>query len=303
MAIGVLIGGMLLASANNFLTVYLGIETLSILSYALASFKRDDGKSTEGGLKYALYGGVTSGVMLFGMAHLYGVLGTIQFAEVAQSMATLDRGQTLILLPSFVLLFAGLGYKIACVPFHMWSPDVYEGSPFPVTAFFAIVPKLAGIAVLVRVSHVFFGQAGALQDAWSNLLQVVAILTMTLGNVLAIGQDSVKRMLAYSSISHAGVMLIGVLSIDAVGASALLFYGVIYLFMTLGAFGIASLVADQFDSDRFETFDGLMKSHPLMSVMMILIMFSLGGIPHLLALWPSTVFWRLLWARGFIPWQ
>lgn len=278
-SIGVLIGGMLLASANNLLTVYLGIETLSILSYVLASFKRDDKKSTEAGIKYALYGGITSGIMLFGMGHIYGILGTIQFSEIADQILGLERLQLLILFPSFVLVFAGLGYKVACVPFHMWSPDVYEGSPIPVTTFFAIVPKLAGIAVMVRVSYVFFSQAGMLQDAWIGLLQVVAILTITVGNILAIGQKSVKRMLAYSSISHAGFMLIGVLIIDQIGVSALLFYGFVYLFMTLGAFGITAFLSDQFDSDRFEAFEGLIKYHPFMSMVMIIIMLSLGGLP------------------------
>ncbi|MCY4644593.1 MAG: NADH-quinone oxidoreductase subunit N [Bacteriovoracales bacterium] len=279
LAMGVLVGGMLLASANNFLTVYLGIETLSILSYVLAALKRNDGKSTEAGIKYALYGGITSGVMLFGMAHLYGILGTIHFSEVLESLSTLDQTKMLILLPSFVLVFVGLGYKIACVPFHMWSPDVYEGSPIPVTTFFAIVPKIAGIAVIVRITHIFFDKSGVLQDSWVGFLQVVAILTITLGNILAIGQKSVKRMLAYSSISHAGFMLIGVLVIDQIGISAICFYGVIYLFMTLGAFGITSFLGDQFNSDRFGIFDGLIKSHPFMSIAMIIIMFSLGGIP------------------------
>ena len=279
LTIGVLLGGMLLASANNFLTVYIGIETLSILSYALASLRRSDGKSAEAGIKYALYGGVTSGIMLFGMGHIYGILGTIHFSEILGGISELERSQLLILLPSFILVFAGLGYKIACVPFHMWSPDVYEGSPIPVTAFFAIVPKLAGIAVMVRVSYVFFGQAGILQDSWVGLLQVVAILTMTVGNILAIGQKSVKRMLAYSSISHAGFILVGILVIDNAGVAAIIFYGVVYLFMNLGAFGITLFLSNQLNSDRFEIFDGLVKGHPLMSIMMTVIMFSLGGVP------------------------
>ena len=276
---GVLVGGMLLASANNLLIVYLGIETLSILSYVLACLRREDEKSTEAGIKYALYGGITSGVMLFGMSHIYGVLGTIQFSEIAKIVLDLERLQLLILLPSLVLVFVGLGYKVACVPFHMWAPDVYEGSPIPVTTFFAVVPKLAGIAVMVRISSIFFNQAGMLQDSWVGLLQVVAILTMTVGNILAIGQKSVKRMLAYSSISHAGFMLIGVLLIDQMGVAALLFYGFVYLFMTLGAFGITSFLSNQFGTDRFAVFDGLMKSHPFMSIVMIIMMLSLAGLP------------------------
>ncbi len=279
LALGVLLGGMLLASANNLLTVYLGIETLSILSYVLASLKKNDGKSTEAGLKYAIYGGVTSGIMLFGMSHIYGVLGTIQFSEIVGIVQGIDKTQALILLPSFVLVFAGLGYKIACVPFHMWSPDVYEGSPIPVTTFFAIVPKIAGIAVLVRITYTFFNYESDISEAWSTLVQLVAILTMTIGNILAIGQKSVKRMLAYSSIAHAGFMLMGVLVIDIAGTSALIYYSLAYLFMTLVAFGVATYLGDYYDSDRFDIFNGLSKIHPVMTIIMAIVMFSLAGIP------------------------
>ena len=156
MVIGVLIGGMILSSANNMLMIYIGIETLSILSYALAAFKKNDERSTEAGLKYSLYGGISSGVMLFGMSHIFGTLGTIQFSSVIPLLGELSAIQVAILIPSFIMFFAGIGYKIASVPFHMWSPDVYEGSPLPVTTFFSIVPKMAGIAILVRVSMVFF---------------------------------------------------------------------------------------------------------------------------------------------------
>ncbi|MCY4524479.1 MAG: NADH-quinone oxidoreductase subunit N, partial [Halobacteriovoraceae bacterium] len=205
---GVLIGGMLLASANNMLTVYLGVETLSILSYVMASLRKNDEKSSEAGLKYVLYGGVSAAVMLFGIGHIYGVLGSIHFFEMSSKLTQLSSMEIYVLLPAFLLFFAGLGYKIACVPFHMWSPDVYEGSPTPVSMFFSIVPKVAGIAALVRVSYLFFNQEGILQTSWVGLLQVVAAITMTLGNISAIGQRSVKRMLAWSSISHIGVILL-----------------------------------------------------------------------------------------------
>ena len=163
MALGILIGGMLLASANNMLILYIGIETLSILSYVLASLKKKDDRSVEAGLKYALYGGITSGIMLFGMSHIFGMLGTIYFPEMAGKLGELSTSQIAIILPSFLLFFVGIGYKIAAVPFHMWSPDVYEGSPLPVTAFFSIVPKVAGISILLRVSHLFFGE---IQECW-----------------------------------------------------------------------------------------------------------------------------------------
>ena len=281
MAVGVLIGGMILASANNLLMVYIGIETLSILSYALASFKKNDERSSEAGLKYSLYGGVTSGIMLFGMSHVFGVLGTIQFSGISAGLANLSTMQIAILLPSFLMFFAGIGYKIASVPFHMWSPDVYEGSPLPVTTFFSIVPKMAGIAVLVRVSMIFFGTTGAMQITWVGVLSVVAALTMTVGNVSAIGQRSVKRMLAYSSISHAGVMMLGVLVINELGVQSVVFYAVTYMFMTLVAFYITTFVSDKYGNDHFDRFRGLAFRYPLMTVILAMVMFSLAGVPPL----------------------
>lgn len=282
MAVGVLIGGMLLASANNLLTTFLGIETLSILSYVMASLKKDDDRSSEAGVKYALYGAVASGMMLFGMSHIFGLLGTIQFAEMHPMIKGLTSLQQVILIPSFVFFFVGLGYKIAAVPFHMWSPDVYEGSPIPVTTFFALIPKIAGLAIIVRVTMIFFGQdSSILQVTWLAMLQIVAALTMIVGNVSAIGQKSVKRMLAYSSIGHAGFMLLGVVVVDDIGISAILFYLVTYLFMTLVAFYITSFVNDEYGNDHFERFNGLAFKYPLMAIVMTICMFSLTGLPPL----------------------
>lgn len=279
LSLGVLVGGMLLASANNMLTLYLGIETLSLLSYAMASLRKNDERSSEAGLKYSLYGGISGGLMLFGMSHMFGVLGTIQFSGIASAIAGLSQTEILVLVPSFLLFFAGIGYKIACVPFHMWSPDVYEGSPLPVTTFFSIVPKMAGIAVLIRISMAFFGQEGVMQYSWLGLMQIIAALTMTVGNVSAINQRSIKRMLAYSSIGHAGFMMLGAIVLDEIGVRAVLFYGVAYLFMTLVAFAITSFVQDKYGNDHFERFNGLIYRHPVMSVAMAIIMFSLAGIP------------------------
>lgn len=281
MSIGVLIGGMLLASANNLLTVYLGIEMLSILSYVLTSFKRKDSISTEAGMKYALYGGITAGIMLFGISHIYGVLGTIQFSEIYTSVAALKGGDLYIVMTSFVLFFAGIGYKISCFPFHMWSPDVYQGAPIPVTSFFAIVPKVAGLAVLVRVTNVFFSGDSGMAHTWIGLLQVIAGLTMSVGNISAIGQDSIKRMLAFSSIGHVGMMLMGVVVINELGTSAIVFYAITYLFMTLVAFLITSHLSDKYGSDSMVSFKGLINKHPLMAIIMITVLFSLAGLPPL----------------------
>lgn len=279
MAVGTLIGGMLLASANNMLTLYLGIEILSILSYVMTSLKREDSTSTEAGMKYALYGGLTAGVMLFGMSHIYGMLGSIQFAEIVPKVAELQGADQVFLMASFLLFFAGLGYKISAFPFHMWSPDVYQGAPIPVTAFFAIVPKMAGMAVLIRVSHLFFAGDGALSVAWVGLLHVVAALTMTVGNVSAIGQDSVKRLLAFSSIGHVGMMIMGVVVLNEVGTRAIIYYGMAYLFMTLVAFWITSVLNDTYGTDSQAVFRGLIYRHPVMAIMMSIVLFSLAGMP------------------------
>lgn len=281
MAIGILVGGFLLASANNMLTLFLGIETLSILSYVMASFKKNDERSSEAGLKYALYGGISSGIMLFGMSHIYGVIGSIQFAGITATIPHMTTGQLAILMPSFVLFFVGIGYKIASVPFHMWSPDVYEGSPTPVTTFFAIVPKLAGIAALIRVTSIFFTVEGPMKVGWVGLMLVISALTMTVGNITAIGQKSVKRMLAYSSISHAGIMMSALVMIGEVGIRSVVFYGITYLFMTLVAFYITSIVQDKYGNDHFERFSGLIYRYPVMAVMMSVVMFSLTGLPPL----------------------
>lgn len=279
MAVGVLIGGMLLASANNMLTLYLGIETLSILSYVLSSFKRDEATSTEAGLKYALYGGLSAGVALFGISHLYGVLGSIQFVEMANKLNDLQGTNLAIVLVSFLMFFVGLGYKISVFPFHMWTPDVYQGSPIPVTSFFAIVPKMAGLAALVRVSFVFMIEGSALAISWTGLILVIAAMTMTVGNVTAIGQSSVKRLLAFSSIGHVGMMILGVVVMNQSGVQAILFYGIVYLFMTLIAFYITSYLSDMYGTDSYDVFRGLVFKHPLMAIIMAAVLFSLAGMP------------------------
>ena len=279
LAIGVLIGGMLLASANNMLTVYLGIETLSILSYVMASLGKNNESSSEAGLKYVLYGGVSAGIMLFGMSHIYGVLGTIEFSGISSGLETMSRPW--ILLPAFLFFFVGIGYKIACVPFHMWSPDVYEGSPTPVTAFFAMIPKIAGIACLIRVSTVFFPSEGLLQTSWIGLLQIIAAITMTVGNVSAIDQRSVKRILAWSSIAHIGMILAGIVVMNELGIRAVVFYLFIYIFMSMVTFFITAMVSDHYGNDHLERFRGLFKSHPLAGMAMTISLFSLAGLPPL----------------------
>jgi NADH-quinone oxidoreductase subunit N len=279
MAVGVLIGGMLLASANNMLTLYLGIETLSILSYVMASLKRDESTSTEAGMKYALYGGLSAGVALYGISHLYGSLGSIQFVDMVAKLPGLEGTSLYVVLISFALFFVGIGYKISVFPFHMWTPDVYQGSPIPVTAFFAIVPKMAGLAALIRVSFVFFTSNNALNVSWIGLMLVISAMTMTVGNVTAIGQSSVKRLLAFSSIGHVGLMILGVVVLNEQGVRAILFYGIVYTFMTLIAFYITSHLSDMYGTDSYDVFKGLIYKHPAMAIIMSAVLFSLAGMP------------------------
>src|SRR5690606_29276309 len=202
--------------------------------------------STEAGMKYALYGGLSAGIALFGISHLYGILGSIQFAEMVDRIPSLEGVEFTVVLVAFLLFFAGIGYKISLFPFHMWTPDVYQGAPIPVTSFFAIVPKMAGLAVLMRVSMIFFSAESVLSVAWVGLMIVISAMTMTVGNVTAIGQSSVKRMLAFSSIGHVGLMILGVVVLNAEGVRALMFYGIAYLFMTLIAFYITSHLSDMY---------------------------------------------------------
>jgi NADH-quinone oxidoreductase subunit N len=279
MAVGVLLGGMLLASANNMLTLYLGIETLSILSYVMASFKRDESTSTEAGMKYALYGGLSAGVALYGISHLYGILGSIQFVDMVDKLPGLEGTNLLIVLVSFMFFFVGIGYKISVFPFHMWTPDVYQGSPIPVTSFFAIVPKMAGLAALIRVSFIFFNNNSALSISWTGLMLVISAMTMTVGNVTAIGQTSVKRLLAFSSIGHVGLMILGVVVLNEQGVRAILFYGIVYMFMTLIAFYITSHLSDMYGTDSYDVFKGLIYKHPTMAIIMAAVLFSLAGMP------------------------
>ncbi len=278
MAVGVLIGGMLLASSNNMLTLYLGVETLSILSYVMTSLKRRDNLSSEAAIKYALYGGVTAGIMLFGMSHLYGMFGSIQFGPIIEGIKGLESFNVAAVI-SLLLFFVGIGYKIACFPFHMWSPDVYQGSPVPVTAFFSIVPKIAGIAVVARVTYSFFGTETVNTHIWNSLIALIAALTMTVGNLSALNQKSVKRMLAFSSIGHVGLILMGVLTFGNNGMSAILFYTLIYTFMTLVAFFVTTMVVNRTGSDDAVYFRGLMKTHPILGMSFLIALFSLAGLP------------------------
>jgi NADH-quinone oxidoreductase subunit N len=271
-------GAMWMASGTDLMTIFLGLEVMSVSLYVLAGFFRGQTQSNEAGLKYFLLGAFSAGFFLYGVALLYGVAGTTNVAELG---AYLTANPMMLLNPMTVagmlLLSVGFLFKIAIVPFHMWTPDVYEGSPTPVTAFMSAGPKAAGFAAFLRV---FLLGLGGLQSDWTTLLWVLAVLTMTVGNVVAIYQTNLKRMLAYSSIAHAGYALVGMVAANEVGLSGILFYMLAYTFMNLGAFAVLVLAGKKGEENlTLEGFRGFGYKSPFLGVVMTIFLFSLMGIP------------------------
>jgi len=280
----------LMAGANDLIMVALSIEFLSITSYILTGFLRGDPLSSEGGLKYLLYGSITSAVMLFGLTYLYGVAGTTSLPAIAALIArpetTLVAHLDAVIVPALILVLAGVGFKLAIVPFHHWSPDAYQGAPTPVTAFLSVGPKVAGIAVLLRLLTTVFEQP-VLSGRWLGLIAALAAATMLVGNIGALTQRNVKRLMAYSSIAQAGYMLIG-LAAWAGGSlagfsplGAVLLYVLAYVFTNLGAFAVIIAVDHATGSSDITAFDGLAKRAPFLAAALSVFFLSLIGIPPL----------------------
>lgn len=270
------LGMMLMISAHDLIALYLGLELSSLSLYVVASFDRDSVKSTEAGLKYFVLGALSSGMLLYGASLIYGMTGSVSFSGIAVALKS-GAGIGVIFGLAFVL--AGLSFKISAVPFHMWTPDVYEGSPTPVTAFFAVAPKTAAVALLVRVVEQAFP---SISGQWQQIIVFVAISSMVLGAFAAIGQKNIKRLLAYSSIGHIGYVLVGLSSGTVDGVAGVAIYMVIYLVTTLGAF--ACVLSMQRDGHYYEDIDdlaGLSKTNPALAFALAMIMFSLAGIPPL----------------------
>ncbi|MEE9165930.1 MAG: NADH-quinone oxidoreductase subunit N [Candidatus Neomarinimicrobiota bacterium] len=270
------IGMMLMTRANDLVIVFLGLELLSLSLYVLVGFLRHDIYSNEGGLKYLLLGAFATGFFLFGAALIYGTTGTTNLEQMA---VTIGSGGVLsqpILSLGIGLLIVGFAFKVAIVPFHMWSPDVYQGAPTTITAFLCTAPKAAGFGALLKVFIVGFSPES---DAWVGLLWILAVLTMTVGNLSALVQSDVKRMLAFSSVAHAGYLLIGVLVFDTRGIASVLFYLIVYAAMNLGAFAIVSIVEKGEMGLALEDYRGLAARHPWLSAVLSLFMISLAGFP------------------------
>jgi len=284
-------GMVLMSGAANLLLIYIAIELVSITSYILAGFSKSMKRSNEAALKYVIYGGASSGLMLYGISILFGLTGTLDLNTIQQ---VLGSGQVITtgwnfaaLIAGIVLMLAGFGYKISAVPFHFWTPDVYEGAPITITAFLAVGSKAAGFAVMVRFFYTSFFDGFLGNGTWASfagvewnlILAVLSVLTMTLGNFVAIWQDNLKRLLAYSSIAHAGYILMGVVVMSDLGLASMLLYLMVYFFMNLGAFYVVMLIADKIGSEKIDDYNGLGKRAPIIGVGLSVFLISLTGLP------------------------
>jgi NADH-quinone oxidoreductase subunit N len=276
------LGAMVLTSAASLISLYLGLELMSLCLYAMVAFDRDSGIAAESAIKYFVLGSMASGTLLYGMSIVYGVTGSLEIAAIAEAVHN-GLGDNIGLVFGIAFLIVGVGFKFGAVPFHMWIPDVYEGSPTCVTVFIGTASKLAAFALAMRLLPEALG--GAHGD-WSQMLVVLAVLSMAIGNIVAIAQSNLKRMLAYSTISHVGFVLLGILSGTAQGYQAAMFYMISYVIVAAGAFGMILLLARQgFEADKIVDFRGLNARSPWFAGMMAILMFSLAGVPPFIGFW------------------
>ena len=297
LALFALLGMMVMISAYHFLMLYLGLELMSLSLYALVALQRDSAAASEAAMKYFVLGAIASGMLLYGMSMIYGVTGTLYLGQM-RSVLQMGAFPSLPLVFGLVFLVAGMAFKLGVVPFHMWVPDVYEGAPTAVTLFLGSAPKLAALVFVLRV--LVWGLEPLFID-WQQMLIVLAILSMAIGNITAIAQTNLKRMLAYSTIAHMGFMLLGVLAADRVGYGAALFYAIAYLIMSLAAFGMILLLSRAgFESDRLEDFKGLNARSPWLAFLMLLTMFSMAGIPPTVGFYAKLAVLEAVVNQGYV---
>jgi len=287
--LGIIVFGLfLMVSTVDLIMVYLSIEIVSIMSFVLAGYLKQNTRSNEAGLKYVVYGAFSSGIMLFGLSYIYGLTGSTNYFLIQQAIATMDASANTALFMAMIMVLAGFGYKISSVPFHFWTPDVYEGAPTTITAYLSIAPKAGAFAMMIRFFNQVFADGGAMGglDAsslaslpWANVMGLLAVITMTLGNVVAIQQNNIKRMLAYSSIAHAGYMLLAMPVMSGDSVYAIMIYMVMYLFMNLGAFFVVITVKNKTGGETFDDYKGLGWEMPLIGIVMTIFMVSLTGLP------------------------
>jgi NADH-quinone oxidoreductase subunit N len=295
LALTALLGIFVLASANSMLTVYMGVELLALSVYAMVAFDRDNGIAAEAAIKYFVLGAIASGMLLYGMSILYGITGTLGLDELAARLGS-AHGAGAILGLTFVVV--AVAFKLGAVPFHMWLPDVYEGAPTNVTLFIATAPKIAYFALALRLlTH---GLTGT-EHEWSQMLGALAVLSLILGNVVAIAQSNLKRMLAYSAISNVGFIILGFVSGTQSGYAASLFFTLAYVLATLGTFGVMLLMTSKgYEADRLDDYKGLYSRDPLLALVMMGLMFSTAGVPPFLGFWAKLSILQQLWMSGHL---
>ncbi len=301
--LAITLGMFLMASSTNLLMIFISLETVSLTSYILAGFLTHSPRSSEAAFKYITYGAVASGTMLFGLSLLFGMTGTGDLAQIGGRLTELlASGEVapLAVLIAITFVLAGVGYKIASVPFHMWSPDVYEGAPIPITAFLSVASKSAGFALFIRFFYAGFGNTELMQAVdWPFMLAIVSALTMTVGNLAALPQQNVKRLLAYSSIAHGGYLLMGGVLLTSQGVGAILFYLVVYLFMNLGAFYVVVLIANEVGSEMVDGYRGLSSRAPLVAWAMVIFLVSLAGIPPFAGFFGKWLLFTAVLEQGY----
>ena len=291
------LGMCIMVSADDMLSLYLGLELQSLAAYVLAAFHRGEGRSSEAGLKYFVLGSLASGILLYGISLIYGFAGTTSFPGIAAELAAGEKSLGLVF--GLVFVIAGLAFKISAVPFHMWTPDVYEGAPIPVAAFFSAAPKAAALGLLVRVLVQAFGPA---TFDWQQIVLVLSLASMVLGAIAAIAQTNIKRLLAYSSIANIGFALVGLAAATVSGIDALLFYIAVYLAMTLGTFMVIMQLRtpEGLPVEQMQYLAGLSRSQPRLALALAIFMFSLAGIPPLLGFWPKLAVFQAVIDAGLI---
>jgi NADH-quinone oxidoreductase subunit N len=288
------IGMMVLISAHSLLTVYLGLELLSLSLYAMVAMERDSALASEAAMKYFVLGALASGMLLYGMSMLYGVGGTLDLAELAERSGS--EGAHLLFTFGLVFVVIGIAFKLGVAPFHMWVPDVYQGAPTPVTLFLGSAPKLAAFAMAMRL---LAEGMGGLAAEWQGMLILLAVVSMAIGNIVAIAQTNFKRMLAYSTISHMGFLLLGILSATAAGYAASMFYVIVYAMMSMGSFGaIVLLSSSHHESDQLIDYAGLARRSPWLAFMLLILMFSLAGVPPFAGFWAKWFVLKEVIAAG-----
>jgi len=290
-----LLGIFVLISANNLLTVYLGVELLALSVYALVAFDRDSGVSAESAMKYFVLGAMASGALLYGMSLVYGLTGTLNLTEIAQRLhAPFSPGVVL----GLTFIVVAVAFKLGAVPFHMWLPDVYEGAPTSVTLFIGTAPKIAYFALALRL--LAQGLAGT-EGTWTQMLAALAVLTLVVGNVVALVQSNLKRMLAYSTIANVGFIVLGFVAGTPDGYAAALYYTLVYVLVALGSFGVILLAsAKGFEADRLDDYKGLYRRDPLLAASMMVLMFSTAGVPPFVGFWAKLRIFQVLWESGHL---